>query len=347
MSVIVGGADPDTPPAGTPLPGRSRTGWTVLAVAAAALTVFGLVLLPSSPVGNLSADPDHFADASAIDTGRWIPIGESRQDAFNARRLGDRYFAVVGGNLAWIASDGSTGTVDLGGGAARITSAEDTVVAHGSMDGRPALWTSTDGRTWLPTQLPWEGSVQAVAIGSDRLVVLGVDTRRDREIIARSLDKGWAVQAADIPDTGLVSTGTGFVGRGRLADGTTGYLYSRDGLNWEQVGPALSLHEGDVASLHYEDGGTILRTPGVAGDIRAPATPVSALWRVGDRIWLQTPGVVWWSTDGTRWSPLRLDRRHGISQGAPLLLPFEDRALVSVGGARGVPRQIFTWILGA
>jgi hypothetical protein len=253
----------------------------------------------------------------------------------------------VNGDLSWIASDGGTGTVDLGGAAARITSAENTLVAHGQVDGWPVLWKSTDGREWHESLLPWEGSVQAVAISSGRLVVLGIDSRRDREIVARSLDQGWAVQAADTPDTGLVSTGTGFVGRGRLVDATTGYLYSRDGLTWEPVGPALSLHEGDVASLHYEGGATILRTPGVAGDIRPPATPVSALWRVGERIWVQTPGVVWWSTDGTRWSPLRLDRRHGIGQGAPLLLPFEDRALVSVGGARGAPRQILVWILGA
>jgi hypothetical protein len=81
MSVIVGGADPDNPHADAPLPGGSRTQWTTLAVAATALTVFGLVLLPSSPAGDLAADPDAFADAAAIDTGRWIPIGESSPDS--------------------------------------------------------------------------------------------------------------------------------------------------------------------------------------------------------------------------------------------------------------------------
>jgi hypothetical protein len=256
---------------------------------------------------------------------------------------------IIEGGIAAIDSAGVTTTVTFAQGeeVARLTSDGTTGVAHGLVDGRPVLWTSTNATSWDRQLLPWSGSVQAVAIRPHGLVVLGFDSTRSRKIVAHQLSQGWAVRAADLPDTGLWSTGRGVVGRGTLSDGSVGYLYSTDGFSWEGIGPHLSLHYGEVATLTYPEGSPLLVLPDDGTVLRPPEVPAVSLWKIADRFWLQTPTSVWWSSDGNRWSPLPLDRAHGIQGGAPILLPFPDRALLSVGGSRGSLRNVYTWILGA
>lgn len=344
MSVIVGGSDPDA----TVLrrPNRPRI---VMMVALAAAVALAIVVLPSAPSAVPPPTTSAFAGATPLDTGRWIPLGTSLHAPFDARRMGERYLFVVPGGVATIDAEGTTSVAPFPDGEVpnRLTSDGDTAVVHGNDGSGPVVWRSVDGSTWEKIRLPWVGSVQAVAIQGDVLVVAGIDTARDREVAARSFGRGWAVTETDAPDTGLVSTGTGMIGRGRHPDGTVGYLYSTDGTNWEPAGLQLSLSIGDVITLHQRDGVTVAIEPGETTVIRPPELPIVAFWRLEDRYWLQTPSAVWWSTDARRWSPLALDRARGIERGAPVLLPFSDRALLSVGGARGSARQLFMWILGA
>ncbi|HVR34208.1 MAG TPA: hypothetical protein VMS74_16035 [Acidimicrobiia bacterium] len=344
MSVIVGGSDPDA----TVLrrPNRPRI---VLMVALATVVALAIVLLPSPRSAGPPPTTSAFARATPLDTGRWIPLGTSPHAPFDARRLGERYVFVVPGGVATIDAEGTTTMLPFAEGEVlyRLTSDGDTAVVHGNDASGPVLWRSTDASTWNKIRLPWTGSVQAVAIQEDGLVLVGIDTTRNRQVAARTFGRGWAVTETDAPDTGLVSTGTGMIGRGRLADGTVGYLYSTDGTNWEPAGLQLSLSIGEVITLHQRDGVTVAIQPGETTVIRPPELPIVAFWRLEDRYWLQTPSAVWWSTDASRWSPLALDRARGIERGAPVLLPFSDRALLSVGGARGTARELFMWILGA
>lgn len=317
-----------------------------------ALAIFvalSLAVFPGSPSADQSASTADLGEAVASDSGRWIPVGTSLHAPFDARRVGGRYVWVVDGGIASIGASGESTAVSFPASdhVRRVTSNGSIAVAHGLDDRGPALWTSTDGLSWEKRRLPWTGWVQEVAIGPEGLVVLGVDALRPREIVARDLDRGWAVQATDTPDTGLWSTGDGFVGRGTLDDGSVGYLYSTDGIEWSGIGAHLSLHNGEVASLHYEGGDTVLMIPGSGDEIRPPEVPVVSLWTNDDRFWLQTQTAVWWSSDGSRWRSLPIDRAHGLEGGSPVLLPFSDRAVLSVGGARGEPRDVYVWILGS
>jgi hypothetical protein len=154
------------------------------------------------------------------------------------------------------------------------------------------------------------------------------------------------VEEIDGPDSVLVSTGDGHVGRERLGDGPIQYIHSTDGITWTPADVIVN-NAGEVAAFVLVDEITTFRIPGEERVIRPPGLPASALWRVQDRIWVETPTAAWWSEDGSRWTPLPIDRAHGIEGAAPILLPFPDRAMLSVGGTQGVPRETYVWILGS
>ena len=341
MSVIVGGTDPTQ----QDVPGPRRPS-ALVALVISAVGVLAYVALPSAPAER-GIDRTGFTEAAPVDSGRWVRAGTSTLSSYDPRRLDDRYVFVT---VSGVTTMDATGTIEVhrfGGDAnpQRVTSDGHTAVVFGRLEGRPVLWTSTDGRRWHRHAVPWEGSVLAVAIRPDHLTVLGLDD--GREVAGRLEGDAWSVTDTEAPDTGLWSTGEGIVGRGRQPDGTIGYLYSTDGVTWVPIGQYLSAHIGDVLTLHDEVGETVARVPGTDTTLRPPALPIVAYWDLGDRHWLQTQAAVWWSTDGSRWSPLPLDRAHGVMGGSPILLPFADRALITVGGARGSPRTIYTWILGA
>ena len=341
MSVIVGGTDPRR--ADVPGPRRPPVAVVVAVIAAG---VLAYAALPSSPTDR-GTDGTGFTEAPLVDSGRWLRAGSGTLASYDPRRLGDRYLFVTPTGVTTMDSSGTTRAHRFGGDAApqRITSDGRTAVVHGRIGDRPALWISTDGTRWRRQEVPWSGSVLAVAISPDLLTVLGL--AEGHEVVGVLEDDGWTVVETDAPDTGLWSTGEGIIGRGRQPDGSTGYVYSTDGLAWEPIGVLLSAHIGDVLSLHDEAGTVVARMPGTDIRIRPPALPIVAYWELENRLWLQTQAAVWWSSDGSRWSPLPVDRAHGVMGGSPILLPFADRALITVGGARGSPRTVYTWILGA
>jgi hypothetical protein len=341
MSVIVGGTDPRQ----QDVPGPRRPP-TMVALAVIAVSVLAYVSLPSAPTDR-GADRTGFREAAPVDSGRWVRAGTSRVAPYDPRRLGDQYVFITEGGVATMDALGTTTVHPFGEDATpqRVTSDGHTAVVHGRHGDRPVLWTSVDGKPWQRDDVPWADSVLAVAIRPDRLTVLGLDD--GREVVGILEDGRWTERRTEAPDTGLWSTGAGMVGRGRQPDGSIGYLYSTDGIDWAPIGQYLSSHIGDVLTLHDEGGETVARVPGTDVTLRPPALPIVAYWDRDDRHWMQTQSAVWWSIDGSRWSPLPLDRAHGVMGGSPILLPFADRALISVGGARGSPRTIYMWILGA
>lgn len=348
MGVIVGGIDPD-PVA----PGRGSRSFTIFVVAGAAALALMLGTYagaPSSPQGETAASLDH---ALVTDSGRWLPVSRSSVAPFDGHRLGSAYVVATVDGIASIDAHGTTTLTSLPGAELLqgLTSDGETAIAFGTDERGPALWTSVDAREWTRIRLPWPGTVQAVAMGDAGLVVLGIDRSTGHRVTARSSGlpgAPWRIEETDGPDSVLISTGAEIIGRGRLdPDGQVGYLRTSDGVDWRPFAEVIVNNVGEVAAITDEDGVAGLRIPGEARFIRPPEWPVSALWRVQDRIWVQTPTAAWWSRDGARWSRMPLDRAHGIEHGSPILLPFPDRALVSVGGARGAPRDLYMWILGA
>ena len=341
MSVIVGGTDSRQQDA----PGPRRPS-ALVALVVSAVGVLAYVALPSAP-GSRGTERVGFTEAAPVDSGRWLRAGTSTLAAYEPRRLGDHYVVVTESGVTTMDASGTTSEHRFGGDAnpQRITSDGRTAVVFGRVGDRLALWTSTDASRWERDDVPWSGSVLAVAIRPGHLTVLGLDG--GREVVGHLESGRWSVTATDAPDTGLWSTGEGIVGRGRQPDGTIGYLYSTDAVTWDPIGQYLSSHIGDVLTLENVAGEIVARVPGTGMTIRPPDLPIVAYWDVGDRHWLQTQTAVWWSRDGSRWSPLPLDRAHGVMGGSPILLPFSDRALITVGGARGSPRTIYAWILGA
>lgn len=342
MSVTVGGREP------VPGPSAPRR-WAVKSLIGLVL-VGGATVIASTAGDPLAVSPTEVERVPVLDTGRWISAGSHGSDPFDARPIAGFYVYLTEdrAGVERIGPDGRTSVVSLGPGATplRLTSDGKTAVIWGTDHGRTALWVSSDGQDWKRRLLPWNGTVQAVAIRPEGLVILGIDRDRDRQVVATEFESGWAVAATDAPPTGLRSTGTAMLGRGRGGDGDVAYLASVDGRNWIRIGAELSLNVGDVAIFEGEGKDRVLRLPESGRIVRPPEWPVAALWDTGDRIWLQTPSAVWWSADGERWSPLRLTSDLGVESGSPVLLPFEDRALLSVGGARGSARQLLVWILG-
>lgn len=345
MSVTVRGRDPIPGSDSTP-PGLRRTvGILLVGVALAAFATFR-----STPTLNRTENTSVPVEDVGLQSGRWVAVGTHDTDPFGARRIDDHYVYVThdGRGVERIGVDGGIDRVTFGSAVqlTRLTSDGTTAVVYGTDRRRPAIWISTDGLRWTRRILPWDGAVQAVAIRPDGLVVLGHDRTRNRQLTAVEFRSGWAVQESEAPPTGLWSTGRGIVGRDRLEDGTPGYVHSTDGRRWTTIGTQLSLHTGDVATIHGEGREQVLRLPETGQVIHVPEWPVAALWDLGDRLWIQTPTAVWWSTDGMRWSPLRLSPGLETPYGVPVLLPFADRALISVGGARGSERRLMAWILG-
>jgi hypothetical protein len=309
-------------------------------------------LVVRSPTTDTTATTDASSRLPVVDSDRWIPLALSTAPPYDARRLGSYYLFGTPGGVAKIDEEGVTTHSTLAGLRLLrgVASDGETAVAFGLDEHGPSLWTTTDAVSWTPLRLPWQGTVQAVAVVDDGLAVIGIDAVGGRQIAAHSSgtpDAPWNVQEIDGPDSVLVSTGDGFVGRGRLGDGPTQYLHSSDGVAWTPFADIIVNNVGELAAFVFVDGLATLRIPGDERVIRPPGLPVSALWRVEERIWVQTPTAAWWSEDGSRWSPLPIDRAHGIEAGAPVLLPFPDRAMLSVGGTRGVPRETYVWILGS
>ncbi len=346
MGVLVAGTDPDPPDLG-----RSRRPASPAVGVVLAAVALGLIALPTSPGADQATSPERRPGVALTDSGRWIPWSQSTVLAFDATRLGDRYLIPVAGTIESLGADGVTRSEVLPGVefVRGVSSDGEHAVAFGMDERGPALWLTAGEDVWTRVRLPWQGTVQAAAISDGAVTLIGVDDTRARRIVAKwsgTAGTGWRVLESGAPDAALLPVEGGFVARGRIADGPVQYLISRDGLTWEPFATRIVNTVGEVAAIVETGSGDVVQIPGDDRLIRPPEWPIAALWRVGDRIWIQTPTAAWWSTDGTRWTRLALDRRHGIRAGAPVLLPFTDRAAVSVGGTVGSPQDIYMWILG-
>jgi hypothetical protein len=345
MGVLVAGTDPD---ADVPRPSHHVP---TAALVVAGIVVLALVAQPSSPGSSVAIDRDR-PGVALSDSGRWIPWSRTRVLPFDARRLGELYLVASPGTVWSLDSEGVARSAVLPGVelVRGVSSDGNMAVAFGSDEQGPALWLSYDGIGWLRTRLPWKGSVQAATVADGAVIVIGVDELRARRIVATWSGRpggGWRVLETTAPDAALLAVDGGFVARGRLGNEPVQYLHSTDGLTWEPFASRIVNTAGDVAAIVETAAGDRIRIPGDERLIRPPEWPIAAIWRVEERIWLQTPTAAWWSTDGSRWSRLPLDRRHGIERGSPVILPFEDRVAASVGGTVGSPQDLYMWILGA
>lgn len=344
MGVIVGGHGPD--------PARqdrsTRLSFAVTAVALAVMA--GFFLTGPAPGDDESGE---MTGMLLVDSGRWLPWGTSRATPFDADRLADTYLLSGSGGVSAFDASGETVFVPLPGvdSLRGVTADGTTGIAYGASAEGPAIWRTGDGREWELVPLPWQGAVQAASLVDGAVVALGIDTTEGPHQVAGRWSgedaDPWVTQVVDAPDTIFHPVEGGFVAFGRLQGGAPGYLFSSDGVRWEALADNVVIPVGELAAVVEDELGRGLRIPGDDRRISPPEWPVAALWRVGERIWVQTPAAAWWSLDGRRWTRLPLDRSHGIEQGLPTLFPFDDRAAVFVGGTRGEPREILMWILGA
>lgn len=303
--------------------------------------------LTGEPAGTAMIEP--LADAPAADSGRWLPTGAVKARFLSPRWIGNAYLIQSDAGPMILRPDGSTMAPELHGledvrGAS--THGPATIVFGRAVDG-PTLWTANRTGDWDSVLLPWEGSVQAVATVGGDVVVLGTD--RDREWISGrhpwpedGVWDEWVVQPINPPGTGVISVDGGFVARSLIADDE--FLFSEDGDEWLPFATYLAYPVGEVAAVEASSTST-LRFAGDDRVITPPEWPVSALWRVDDRIWIQTPRAAWWSDDGWRWNRLPFDQASGYVGGLSVLLPFSDRAMI-VGPTEMGRRDLYTWFVG-
>ncbi len=207
-------------------------------------------------------------------------------------------------------------------------------IAFGRTPDGPALWRSTDARTWEIQRLPWDGTVRAGALIDGEIVLIGIasDGPSFTYVRATETEGGWLViETTRIPDTGLISVPGGFVGRGNATDGTGyGYLYSDNGLDWiyqSDRAAAGSRTAGQIPSFVVEtEDSPLLTLPGDDRVFAPPAWPVSGLWLEGDVLWVQTPDSAWSSYDGESWTEFPIDASTGVGNGYSVLLPVGDVA---------------------
>ncbi|MDX1448355.1 MAG: hypothetical protein R3246_04755 [Acidimicrobiia bacterium] len=342
MSVIAGGRSEE--PAVRP-----RRRWPVAVIAALAAVTL-LLTGPPEP-SEPPSDPQISPPVPAPDLpAEWVAAG-----SFTARYLepglaGERFLIQVEGTPALLDAQGRVTWPVLAGleQYRGVVTRETTVVAYGMATDGPSLWIPTaSADVWEPVPLPWEGSVQAVTVADDGVVVLGTDT--DGWISARHPlpldgDPGaWTVTSIDPPGTVVFGVRGGFVARSLLQDE---YLHSDDGREWSSHTEVMIHPVGEVAALVSTPTGLGLQMSGDERTVVPPEWPVSALWRIQDRIWIQTPTAAWWTTDGRRWQEIRFDEEKGFPGGRPVLLPFPDRALIAVGPSDLARRDLFTWYVG-
>ncbi|MEX1043142.1 MAG: hypothetical protein WD020_00730 [Acidimicrobiia bacterium] len=319
---------------------------TLLVLGAVAVLAGTGTSLTGVPAGTAEIEP--LADAPAAESGRWLPTGAINARFLSPRWIGNAYLIESDAGTMILRPDGSTmesglhGLEDVRGAS---THGPATIVFGRGVDG-PTLWTVNRTGEWDSVQLPWQGSVQAVATVDGDVVVLGTD--HDREWISGRHpwpDDGiwdeWVVRPIDPPGTVVRSVDGGFVARSLTADE---YLISEDGNEWLPFATLLIHPVGEVAAVESGTRPT-LRLVGDDRVITPPEWPVSALWRIDDRIWIQTPRAAWWSDDGWRWNRLPFDQASGFVGGLYILLPFSDRAMI-VGPTEMGRRDLYTWFLG-
>lgn len=343
MSVIVG-----EQPQGTTPTGRRRAPILIVLVGLTAAVVLARAA-PTSTTPESEGEIRPPVSTPQLPQG-WIPSGSITARFITPARAGEALMIQNGMNITLLSADGSTRRPELPGMRQfrGVVTADDRVVAYGDSDTGPALWIAADpGVPWRRVDLPWDGSVQAVSLVDRRVVALGTVgsawVRTGAAWPPPSDESEWRVAPIDPPGTVVFPVADGFVARS-LEEAE--WLHSTDGTRWASYAEVITHPVGEVAAVVEGPTGLKLRLPGDPRTVTPPEWPVSGLWRIGGRIWIQTPSAAWWSRDGRRWNELPFDEESGFPGGLPMLLPFADRAIIALNGTELGRRDLFTWHVG-
>jgi len=342
MSVIVGEQPQDTAPKGS---GPMRILFVLITVSAA------VVLARAGPT---STTPEAQGEIQPpVSTPQlpqeWIASGSITARFITPARAGDALMIHTGLDVILLSADGSTRRPELPGMRQfrGVATADDMVVAYGRSDSGPALWITTDVHLpWQRIDMPWDGSVQGVSLVDRRIVVLatvGSEWMQTTAAWPPPDDSEWSLTQINPPGPVVYLVAGGFISRSLDWDE---WLHSTDGSRWVSFADSALHPSGEVAGVVHGATGLEIRLAGDPRIVTPPEWPVSALWRINGRIWIQTPSAAWWSRDGQRWNELPFDTESGYPGGLPVLLPFSDRAIIALNGDQFGRRDLFTWHVG-
>jgi hypothetical protein len=212
--------------------------------------------LVSSPA--LTSGQDHLAALTAVTRGPdgWLAVGASGALAFTSPdgvtwqpapgtiaqdlagvsavtvAAGPAGYVVVGNSDMWWSSDLASWSRASGiddGQVLAVTADAHGFLAVGSRDGKPAAWTTSDGRTWTAIALPLPAAassavLQQIAVNGNRVVALGQETAGGgvRPFAVLSVDGGarwvqvpFATPGPDTSFTALIAGARGFTAVGQ------------------------------------------------------------------------------------------------------------------------------------
>jgi hypothetical protein len=282
----------------------------------------------ASPSFAMSVDTS--ADGTIVAVGRhgpaaaaWFRLGDTWQRAEVVTDDGDatRMTVVLATGGGWVGG-GSIGP-ELGDREARF-------------------WTSSDGRTWVPSEdgqamdgaevvdiLELDGRLVALGRlgtgqrGSGTIAWTSDDGRHWERVVDPELAEGLAVSMTSLNGAGLVAVGSDL-------DERAGWVWhSRDGNVWQRV-PDEDSRGNRGYKIHLTD------VVGTAGGLVA----------IGDQVVDQFGfASSWLSEDGRTWT--KSDGQPSLGQSEPLSVVVTDRYLVAVG-SRGAPdnRIPTVWLSG-
>jgi hypothetical protein len=132
-----------------------------------------------------------------------------------------------------------------GGQVLAIAANAEGFIAVGSHDGKPAVWTTSNGRSWTATVVPAASAMlQQVAVNGNRMVALGQETVRSGVLpfALLSVDGGarwvqvpFAAPGADTTFSALIAGARGFTAVGRYGQGMPAAWTSANGTAWTRT----------------------------------------------------------------------------------------------------------------
>lgn len=310
---------------------------TLVVTFAMVVLLFGLVTARFGGQGTIIDSP--MLTEPVVEPG-FITVAELEASPWEPFRVSGGYlFRAEDGSLAAITDEdeflwvGLTGLRTLFGAIA----GNDESIAYGMSNLGPAIWRSTDLKTWTMERLPWEGTVLAAMADDSGTRLIGIQANGSEfsYVLATDTKGVWQVNAApDTPDTGIAPAPGGFVGRGRATDGGGyGYLFSTDGLEWTYQslrGVGVNRNGGQVPSFVIEEGGpAMLRLPGDDRTFTPPGWPISSIWVEAETFWIQTIGDAWSSSDLVEWARYPIGRETGVDNGFSMLIPVGDQPRIA------------------
>jgi hypothetical protein len=216
--------------------------------------------IPPFASAGVSANGAAYGSAGYVIVGQRRAGGRTIAAAWHARSLVPAKTGAKKNKKApqW-APAGNAGKGDLDGkngprSMLAVTAGSFGYVAVGQHGGRPAVWTSPDGRRWRRHDLPAPGggassALRYVTSSGNRIVAMGTveGVGRTAPLAAVSVDGGtsWQEPVVAFPGgagavTGLTAAGGGFAAVGTIGppgDSDVVVVTSRDGARWKAVVP--------------------------------------------------------------------------------------------------------------